>query len=198
MHNFWHSADTQSLWIVELINELEIFRDKRDIPMWHNVTETNIHGHHHFLLVASHLFTILFLKVALRAETLGIYPPHDNCKINNNIFGRSVKMKFTKRERKKESPVRKETGGKWVLLYPVDGNICLLSISLSSQAKALLLSSWLLTLTAAWFNDGWHSRHTSIVNPLPLRPLPVHVHSTKLSLVSWEYLIPLFHIHILS
>lgn len=30
-----------------------------------NITETNIHGHHHFLLVASHLFTTLFLKVAL-------------------------------------------------------------------------------------------------------------------------------------
>lgn len=50
-------------------------------------------------------------------------------------------MRFTK-EKKKKSPVRKEKLEENEFCSArVDGNICLLLISLSSQAKALLLSS---------------------------------------------------------
>lgn len=200
MHNFWHPADTQSLWIVELINELRIFSHKRDIPMWHKYNR-NQHSWASPLSFSSFSsFHNFILKSCPRAETLSIFPPHDNCKINNQYFQKIHKNEVYKREKKK-SPVRKEKLEENEFCSArVDGNICLLLISLSSQAKALLLSSWLLThnrLLVNWW--AWHSRHTSIVNPLPLRPLLVRVHSIQLSLVSWEYfLIPLFHIHILS
>ena len=80
-------------------------------------------------------------------------------------------MRFTKeKKKKKESPVRKEKLEESEFRSTrVDGNICLLSIPLSSQAKALLLASWLLMpnrLLVKW--RAWHNRHSSTVNPLPL------------------------------
>ena len=119
MHNFWHPADTQSLWIDELINELRIFSHKRDIPMWHKYNR-NQHSWASPLSFSSFSsFHNFILKSCPRAETLSIFPPHDNCKINNQYVQKIHKNEVYKREKKKVriSSQKRETGRKWVLLY---------------------------------------------------------------------------------
>ena len=102
MHNFWHPADTQSLWIVELINELRIFSHKWDIPMWHKYNR-NQHSWASPLSFSSFSsFHNFILKSCPRAETLSIFPPHDNCKINNQYFQKIHKNEVYKREKKKK------------------------------------------------------------------------------------------------
>ena len=105
--------------------------------MWHKSNRNQHSGASPLSFSSFSSFHNFILKSCPRAETLSIYPPHDNCKINNQYFQKIHKNEVYKREKKKKRiPVRKEKLEESEFCSTrVDGNICLLSIPLSFPSQ---------------------------------------------------------------
>lgn len=128
------------------------------------------------LLIFSQFY---FLKVALGQKLWAFIHLMIIVKSITNIFGRSVKMKFTKeREKKKNHQSEKRNWRKMSSALPELMVIYVSYQFLFPPAKASFCHHDYLRTIDCWLTDGLTQQaHQHCKSFLPLRPLPVHVHS---------------------